>query len=115
MLRINYSEADAEQTWTLHGRLAGPWTVELKSLWENIRDGRAGSHSVRVTVDLRDVTFIDECGEEVLRAMKREGARFLTRGVDTQDMVARLHDKISASFRKSLCRSESKERSASQE
>ena len=111
MLRINYADAGAEQKWTLHGRLAGPWTAELKTLWENIRDGRTGPSSARVVVDLRDVTFIDEGGEELLRAMKRQGAQFLARGVETQDVVARLHQKISASFRKCLCPSEAKQHS----
>lgn len=110
MLRINYTEADTEQKWTLHGRLAGAWAAELKALWGNIRDARTGAPFPRVIVDLRDVTFIDESGEEILRAMKREGALFLTRGVETQDVVARLHEKVSASFRKCLCTLEAQDR-----
>jgi hypothetical protein len=103
MLKINYTENESERRWTLHGRLAGPWVNELQSLWDHA-DGMRGATGAPpdVVIDLRDVDFVDEAGEEVLCAMKRMGARFLVRGVDTEEIVARLDDGTKAPLRKCL-------------
>src|ERR1700680_3952831 len=34
MLRITTAETATEQSWTLEGRLARPWVVELKTSWQ---------------------------------------------------------------------------------
>jgi hypothetical protein len=70
MLRITIAENEFEQRWVLQGRLAGPWVTELETSWNNRRadDGR------KCIVDLTDVTLVDQCGEQLLEAMKRAGA-----------------------------------------
>jgi hypothetical protein len=97
MLKITNTGADGEQRWTLCGQLSGPWVAELESNWKKTRNG-AG----RRVVDLTDVTFIDECGESVLRTMRAEGAEFVARGVDNKHLLAELKSKRRRPLRKCL-------------
>jgi len=99
MLKITIVETVNEQTWTLHGRLAGPWVAELRSSWEK---ARAELPQLRCVIDLTDVTFIDELGEIALRAMKRHGAEFVARGVDTREVLAGFANKQKRPLRKCL-------------
>ncbi len=99
MLKITNSGTATEQRWILHGQLSGPWVAEFKSNWE---DTRRESRGKRCVVDLTDVTFIDERGESVLRAMRSEGAEFVARGVETKQMLAELETLRKPSLRRCL-------------
>ena len=101
MLRIAINETAAEQRWTLQGRLAGENVAELDSSWERTQSGRQGRKCV---VDLSDVTFIDKDGEEILRAMMKEGARFITCGVCTKHVLETLDRAIHARSRRAADR-----------
>ena len=87
MLRIAVNETNAEQRWVLQGRLAGPNVAELDSSWAMTQSSRQGRKCV---VDLSEVTFIDESGEEALRAMMKEGARFIACGVCVKHILENL-------------------------
>jgi anti-anti-sigma regulatory factor len=93
MLRIAINDTASEQRWRLQGRLAGPWIPELRSNWERTQEGRQGRKCV---VDLSDLTFVDERGEEVLKIMMREGAQFIACGV----CVRYLLDKLDRALRR---------------
>jgi len=99
MLKITNTGTATEQKWILCGQLSGPWVAELKSNWEKTR---LESHGRSCLVDLTDVTFIDECGESVLRAMGTEGAEFVARGVDTKQLLADLKSERRRPLRKCL-------------
>jgi len=99
MLKITNTGTATEQKWILCGQLSGPWVAELKSNWEKMRFESRGR---RRLVDLTDVTFIDERGEIVLRAMRSEGAEFVARGVDTKQLLADLESKRERALRKCL-------------
>ncbi|HLJ13954.1 MAG TPA: hypothetical protein VKV15_05615 [Bryobacteraceae bacterium] len=99
MLKITNTGTATEQRWILHGQLTGPWVAELKSNWDSTRLESNGRSCV---VDLTDVTFIDECGECVLRVMRSEGAQFVARGVDTKQLLADLKSKRKRPLRKFL-------------
>ena len=90
MLRITHKETETEQRWTLCGQLAGPWVVELRACWEHRGQAGIDAHAV---VDLSDVTFIDESGEQLLSEMRRGGAEFVARGVDTKHLLKHLKSK----------------------
>jgi anti-anti-sigma regulatory factor len=77
MLRITHKETETEQRWTLCGQLTGPWVVELRACWEH---GRQAGVDTRAVVDLSDVTFIDESGEQLLSEMRSGGAEFVAGG-----------------------------------
>jgi anti-anti-sigma regulatory factor len=99
MLKITNTGTATEEKWILCGQLSGPWVAELKSNWEKMRLESAGRRRV---VDLTDVTFIDERGESVLRAMSSQGAEFVARGVDTRQVLAELKSKKKRPLRKCL-------------
>jgi anti-anti-sigma regulatory factor len=99
MLKIINTTTPTELKWTLHGQLSGPWVSELKSNWDRARVESQGRKRI---VDLTDVTFIDECGELVLRAMRSEGAEFVAHGVDTKQVLADLDSKRKRTLRKCL-------------
>jgi anti-anti-sigma regulatory factor len=78
VLKITTSENPTEMRWILHGRLVGPWIGELRTHWKRQARNRKGRTCV---VDLSDVTFIDKRGERLLRAMSKEGAQFIAKGL----------------------------------
>src|SRR6201987_1592579 len=87
MLKISFSETPAEERWILHGLLTDPWVQELRACWKE-------SHRTDVRrvciVDLNEVTFIDKCGERLLRLLARDGAKFTAGGIYTRHILERL-------------------------
>lgn len=63
-LRITVREQESVTEITLEGRLAGPWVTELSRAWSELAL-RLGAR--KVSIDLRDVTYCDEAGKQVLR------------------------------------------------
>jgi len=82
MLRITVQEDDT--LWRLHlaGRLVGAWVAETENTWRF-----APISGRRVEIVIREVTGIDEAGRCLLRAMNREGARFVAKGVAMEALV----------------------------
>lgn len=70
MFRISVSEREQGTTLTLEGRLVGAWVDELGGVWRRMRPSAAAP----VRVELDGVTFIDEGGKALLRAMRADGA-----------------------------------------
>jgi hypothetical protein len=84
MLRITINETPSEQEWTLQGKIAGPWAVLLTAKWDATSEARRGR---TCTVNLNDVTFVDDAGEEALRTMRRDGAELKACGLYTSHLV----------------------------
>jgi len=99
MLKITYDGTGSETHWTLCGRLSGPWVAELRLAWNHARGRFNASSSV---VDLSSVTSLDESGEDLLREMEVDGARFVARGVDMKYVLRHLRSKSKPSLRRSL-------------
>lgn len=99
MLKITQDSTARAQRWTLCGQLSGPWVAELRSMWE-----RACALSIGETyiVDLTDVTWIDERGENLLRTMKDNGALFVARGVDMTYTLSHLQREAKPPLRRSM-------------
>ena len=95
MLKITNSAAANEDRWILCGKLAGPWVGELRSNWDQVRDRSRGRRHV---IDLSDVTVIDKSGEELLAALREEGAEFVARGVYTKHVLEDLYSKEERPF-----------------
>ncbi|HEY6347505.1 MAG TPA: hypothetical protein VIY49_38945 [Bryobacteraceae bacterium] len=113
MLRVSYSDNPAEQRWSLCGALTGPWVDELRSSWLQARGRQARERApqAHAVIDLRNVTFIDEAGEELLREMQSAGAELVAAGVENKDLIANLAEKNGkrtlrrrVEFLKRLCR-----------
>jgi hypothetical protein len=76
MLRITVEEEGTLCRLHLAGRLAGAWVAETENTWRcALGTGRA------IEIDIKEVTGIDEAGRCLLRAMNREGARLIAKGV----------------------------------
>jgi hypothetical protein len=99
MLRITNTATANELRWTVCGRLTKPWVEELRSAWAL---ARLQSAERKCVVDITDVIFIDEDGEELLRAMKADGAQFVARGVDTKHLIENLKTKGKRPLRRFL-------------
>jgi len=87
VLKITITETPTEIRCVLQGRLFGPWVGELRANWRTVsrtRNGRA------CLVDLNDVTFIDTSGENLLRAMSREGVQFTAKGLYIKNVLESL-------------------------
>jgi hypothetical protein len=63
-LRITVHEQESSIKLTLEGRLAGLWVAELCKVWRETAPRLA---SKRLFLNLRDLTFSDEEGKQVLR------------------------------------------------
>jgi len=87
MLRITYVQTETERRWTVCGHLAGLWVIEFHDFWKQTRQG-AGD--LRAVVDLSDVAFIDENGEQLLSEMRSNGVEFVAAGVDTKHLLENL-------------------------
>ena len=91
MLKINFSETPAEERWILHGLLTDPWVQEFRACWRK-------SHRTDVRrlciVDLSEVTFIDKCGERLLRMLARNGVEFIATGTHTKHVLDEINAKL---------------------
>lgn len=90
MLKITITNTATEEKWTLHGRLVSPWVGELKASWKR---ARRTSEKRRCIVNLDEVTFIDKCGERMLRSMSNQGAQFVASDVYLKHVLDRLKGK----------------------
>ncbi|HKE27601.1 MAG TPA: hypothetical protein VKB88_34840 [Bryobacteraceae bacterium] len=99
MLRFSYCRSDRGDAWDLCGQLAGPWVDELRSVWRRIREHTRLKQAV---IDLRQVTFIDEAGEQLLAEMKNDGADFLVTGVEHKHLLANLEEEGAGAVRRSM-------------
>ena len=99
MLRVSYAESTDGQRWNLCGRLMGPWVEELRSCW---REGRERAPLARAVVDLKDITFIDEAGADLLREMLNAGTECIATGVATTHLLESLRNHQERELRRGL-------------
>jgi len=71
MLRITTIEKGQIATLRLEGRLVGDWVGVPERCWIRIKNAK---HKRKLKVDLSDVEFVDERGEELLERVFLEGA-----------------------------------------
>ena len=64
VLKITVQDNDKAIEITLDGRIAGPWVAELKRVWVETAP-QLGTRTL--SIDLRNVTYADAAGKEVLR------------------------------------------------
>ena len=75
-LRISVHERESSIEVTLEGRLAGPWVAELSKAW---RETAPRLDSKKLSLNLRDLTYSNEDGKQVLREIVAQtGAEILT-------------------------------------
>lgn len=79
MLKMTVSRDQQGTSFTLAGRLAGPWVEELRRCWESEAD-KPGYRDDASRVDLQETTYVDEAGKALLSEMRRRGAAITARG-----------------------------------
>jgi anti-anti-sigma regulatory factor len=82
MLKVTVAQKEARSRLVLEGRLAGLWVDEAREAWRKVRRS-----ATPVIVDLTGVTFVDESGKALLRAMWRDGAELRAAGCCTRFIV----------------------------
>jgi len=90
MLKITITNTATEEKWTLYGRLVAPWVDELKASWKR---ARRTPERRKCIVNLDEVTFIDKCGERMLRSMSNHGAKFVASDVYVKHVIDRVKGK----------------------
>jgi len=89
MLKISiYDIADPFRL-ELEGRLAGAWVCELEQCWHT---AKARHPNWKLSVDLTNVTFIDQAGRYLLQLMQRDGASFVASALMLQDILEQITD-----------------------
>jgi hypothetical protein len=78
MLRVTRKNNPSGATLMLEGKLSGPWVDEVQKCWAEC--------AAPIQVNLRDVTYVDGRGKDLLIRMEREGVLL----VEVSDFVRHL-------------------------
>ena len=84
MLRITFTDTNADPVLKLEGYLAGAWVGELEACWVEARP-RLGDRRLRV--DLRGVCHVDDRGRALLGQLHDAGAEFLACGCEMPEVI----------------------------
>ncbi|HWO43427.1 MAG TPA: hypothetical protein VNO43_16680 [Candidatus Eisenbacteria bacterium] len=84
MLKITRRAEGTRIVFELEGRLVGPWVDELKCCWDEV------SGKQPLIVVLKEVTFIDERGKDLLREINARGDRLVGEGCMTRAIVEQI-------------------------
>ena len=85
MLRIYFQESSNSIVIKLEGRVAGPWAAELGRLWEEKAPAVAQK---KLSLDLRETTFADATGIQVLRAIYSQTRAAILTGTPWTEYLA---------------------------
>ena len=91
MLKIDVSHAHDATSFTVQGRLVGPWVCELERCW---RDAGEIEPLTPISVSLAAVTFVDPAGLELLTRMRRTGVTLVPKGVLMEAIVREIEDEV---------------------
>jgi hypothetical protein len=87
MFRFSIEESSSQERWIIQGRLVGAFAGELDAAWNSALEKNPLLSRV---VDLCGVVQIDRLGEEVLRKMLSQDAKFIASGIYTKRLLDRL-------------------------
>jgi len=97
MLRITTFENGQIATLRLEGRLVGDWVGELERCWIRIKNA---NHKRKLKVDLTDVEFVDERGEELLERAFLEGAELDADNLFLRSVISDIAERSKAGHEK---------------
>ena len=84
-LKISINEQAQDTQIKLDGRIAGPWTAELRRVWMETASRIAGK---RLVIDLREVTYADASATKLLREIyEKAHAQVIAGSVWTQSLA----------------------------
>jgi anti-anti-sigma regulatory factor len=91
MLRIIEEEDGRSLTFKLAGKLAGAWTPELERCWRSAISTRQPD---AVSIDLAEVTFVDEAGKQLLTRMARSGVALIAADMVMKALVEQIAQRL---------------------
>ncbi len=92
MLRIIEQHDERSLNFKLAGKLAGEWTPELERCW---RLTVAAQQPAAVSLDLTEVTFVDDAGKELLFAMAEAQVKLIAADVQMKALVEQIARRLS--------------------
>jgi hypothetical protein len=87
MLKISIVDSRTQRRLVVEGKLVPPWTGELRPACEKAKLDLGDRELV---VEVKNVTVINQAGENVLFELMKEGVRFHGCGVFTKHMLRQL-------------------------
>lgn len=84
MLKISIVERKKQRRLVVEGRLVAPWSDELKAACERAGSGLDGRELV---IDLKNLTMINQQGENLLLELMKQGGKFRGCGVFTKEIL----------------------------
>jgi hypothetical protein len=91
MLKISIVENRSQIRLVLEGKLVAPWASELRPAYEKAKSGLGDRELV---VEVKDLTAINQAGENVLLELMKEGVKFRGSGVFTKHMLKQLARRV---------------------
>jgi len=83
MLRVTPTDTKEGTTLILEGKLSGPWVDEVQECWTGYA---TPGHQAKIRVNLREVSYVDGRGRDLLIRMEREGASL----IEASDFITHL-------------------------
>ena len=91
MLKICMVENRSQRRLVVEGKLVAPWAGELRAACEKARVGLGDRELV---VEVKNLTAINQAGENVLLELMKQGVRFRGSGVFTKHMLKQLARRV---------------------
>jgi hypothetical protein len=91
MLKISIVESHNQIRLILEDKLVAPWADELRPACEK---AKADLGDRELVVEVRNLTVINQAGENVLLELMKEGVKFRSSGVFTKHMLKQLARRV---------------------
>lgn len=91
MFRIHISRANESTSFTIEGKLTGPWVRELERCW---LAELSAEPTKPIVVNLTAVSFVDADGRELLTQMRRERTTLVVRGCLMKALVEDVESRL---------------------
>lgn len=91
MLKISIIESRTQRRLVLEGKLVEPWADELKAACEQ---AKSDLHERELIVEAKNITAINQAGENVLLALMNDGVKLHAHGVFTKHVLKQLARRV---------------------
>lgn len=91
MLKISMVDGRTQRRLVLEGKLVAPWAAELRAACQK---ARADLNGRELLVEVKNLTAINQAGENVLLELMKEGVKFRGCGVFTKHMLKQLTSRV---------------------
>lgn len=91
MLKISMVDGRTQRRLVLEGKLVAPWAAELRTACQKAKTDLKGRE---LLVEVKNLTAINQAGENVLLELMKEGVKFRGFGVFTKHMLKQLASRV---------------------